>query len=328
MAVLHEYVPASEEEGYYLYAAHDGANITYQVSALARNLFDQLDSCEVDEQVPAEVFQILHRLGHIYTHQSGADQTSEASDISTKRQTKRLSPMERETLFRKLLSSELEAEQRQALRSYLDANPIETETQPQQKEWVPDPPDTNTYRGDVARTFQDDEWGFIESDEAPVEDDMFFHIDELERISIAPGIRVEFAYTKTTDGYEATHVRPLTDTLGRELEEVPETGNISATKTLQLRDDSTVGADGLAEGEYVEAKIDRAKGNKGIGTKGHLHIHHRRGSGSEYMHFGTRDDPVPVNKWVVVQITECHDGYAEAKMKEPPADVDPPLYMP
>lgn len=236
--------------------------------------------------------------------------------------------MERETLFSKLFSSELEGEHRRALRSYLDANPIETETQPQQREWVPKSPDCDTYRGNVARTFQDDEWGFIESDKVPVKDDIFFHIDELDRISIAPGIRVKFAYTETTDGYEATHVRPLTDTLGRELGDASQTGNTSETRSLQLRDDSTVGADGLAEGEYVEAKIDHAKGKKGIGTKGHLHIHHRRGSGAEYTHFGTRDDPVPVNKWVVVQITDCHDGYAEAKMKEPPADIEPPLYMP
>ncbi|GAB3310889.1 cold-shock protein [Haloplanus salinarum] len=336
MAVLHEYVPSSEKEGYYIYDAYDGVNVTYQVSSLARRVFDRLDSCMVDEQLPGEVFHTLHRLGFVYTRQSEVEQPDGLDEIPTSGQSKSLSTTERRIFFNKLLSSNnLGIEKRREIKEYADQRGIKTEAD-LHGNWVPSNPGENTFYGEVTRTFQSDEWGFITSDEVSVGEDIFFHINELESMTLLPGMSVEFAYDETTDGFQAFHVKRLTDTLGREIEEKPEKKD-SDPDTEPEKNDSDpdthlnrdhVGISGLSEGDYVEAQIDHAKGQKGLGRKGYLHIHHRRESSEDYLHISNRNDSPPVNKWVVVQVTAIQEGYAEATIKSAPADIDPPLYLP
>lgn len=328
MPVLHKYVPSSEKEGYYIYAAHDGANVTYQVSALARSIFEKLSSCEVDEQIPDEVFYTLHRLGFVYTNQSGVDRPDGLDEIPTSGQSKRLPSDERETFFEKLLSSDsLETEERKEVRTYLDETGTDVEPDADlHGNWVPTQPDTDTYRGEVLRTFQDGAWGFVDSDDTDLEDDVFFHVNELEKTVLRPGMTVEFAYERTSEGFQVSHVRRCTDSLGRRLEE-QDPGNREPDFDLP-RDGEHVGISDLSEGDYVEALIDRRKGLKGLGKNGYLHIHNRRESSDGYLHIATRDAYMPVNQWKVVQITAIRKGYAEATIRSAPSDVEPPLYVP
>lgn len=327
MAVLHEYVSASEQEGYYIYDAYDGTNVTYQVSSLARELLDTLDSCTVDEQLPGEVFHILHRLGLIYTQQSGVEQPDGLDQVPTSRDAKSLPSRERGIFFSELLASNtLEHEQRQEIQEYVDERGIKTDAGADlHGNWIPSNPDDDTFQGEVMKTFQDGEWGFISSDNTDLDEDIFFHINELESMILRPGMSVEFTYSETTEGYQACHVKRLTDALGRDLEEEFEKQDGDSDIP---RNGESVGITSLAEGDYVEAQIDRTKGKKGLGRKGYLHIYHRQASGDDYKHFSERDDPPPVNKWVVVQVTAIRSGYAEAEIKSAPEDAEPPLYLP
>jgi len=327
MAVLHKYVPSSDQEGYYIYDAYDGINVTFQVSALARRVLDRLDSCEVDEQLPGEVFHTLHRLGLIFTRQSGVEQPEGLAEVSRSGSSNKLSPIERRTLFNELLSSDtLPIEERRELQEYAEKNGIKTEFGADlHRNWVPSPPDDNVYYGELKRTFQGGDWGFIASDEVDVGEDIFFHIEELEGMTLLPGMTVEFTYSENSEGYIASHVRRLTDSLGRDLEEGSERQQLGEHTS---EDSDYVEISDLSEGNYVEAQIDRRKGQKGLGRKGYLHIEHRRASSDGYLHIATRDDFIPVNKWVDVQITAIHDGYAEAVMKPSPEDIEPPCYLP
>lgn len=327
MAVLHEYVPSSEKEGYYIYDAYDGVNVTYQVSSLARRIFDRLSSCKVDKQLPGEVFHTLHRLGLIYTHQSGVEQPEELAEMPSSGPTKSFSTSERRTFFNELLSSnDLEIKERREIQEYVDDAGLKPEFGSDlHGNWVPSIPDDDTHRGKVTKTFQDGDWGFISSEEVDIGEDIFFHIDELDGMTLLPGMSVNFTYDETTEGYQAFHIRRLTDALGRELEEESESQESDQSTP---RDDEYVEIGELSESDYVEAQIDRRKGQKGLGRKGYLHIHHRRESSDGYLHIATRDDFLPVNKWVVVQITAIHDGYAEATVKSAPSDIEPPIYLP
>ncbi|QLH83007.1 cold-shock protein [Halosimplex pelagicum] len=327
MAILHEYVPSSENDGYYIYDAYDGRNITYQVSAFARDVLEILDSCAVEEKVPPEVFHTLRGLDLIYTGETGVETYNELIDIPTNGQPKRLPASEREIFFESLLSrNDLDVDERENIQNYVEKNQIENSTEANsQAEWAPEPPHSDSYQGRVARTFQDDEWGFIETRTDDVDEDVFFHQSMFEDMSLKTNMRVEFSYQPTSEGLEITHVKPLTDALGRKLKD---RNSQDLDSDTEPRDDSTVGISELSVGDYVEAKIDHAKGKKGIGTKGYLHIHHRRGSGAQYIHISSKGNPVPVNKWVVVKIMEVNQGHAMAKMKSPPENIDPPLYMP
>lgn len=327
MAVLHEYVPSSDKEGYYIYDAYDGANVTYQVSSLARGILDRLSSCKVDEQLPGEVFHTLHRLGLIYTHQSGVEQPEELDEVLSSGQPKSLSTSERRMFFNELLSSNnLEPEERREIQEYVDKTEVESEIGSDiHGNWAPSIPDDDTHLGKVTKTFQDGDWGFITSDEVDLGEDVFFHIDELDGTTLRPGMSVEFTYDENSEGYLATHVKRLTDSLGRELENEPVSQDSDQNTP---RDGDHVGISELSEEDYVEAQIERRKGQKGLGRKGYLHIHNRRASGDDYLHISDRNDAPPVNKWVVVQVTKIQDGYAEATIRSAPADVEPPLYLP
>lgn len=349
MAVLHEYVSSSDKEGYYIYDAYDGANVTYQVSSLAHGIFDKLDSCKVDEQLPGEVFHTLHRLGLIYTHQSGVEQPEQLAEIPSSGPSKSLSTSERRTFFNELLlSNSLEIEQQQEIQEYVDSVGLETECGSDlHGNWMPSPPDDEVHQGKVTSTFQDGAWGFISSDQIDLGEDIFFHINELDGMTLLPGMSVEFTYDETTEGYQAFYVRRLTDALGRDLEEETEHNESDLeeeTKSYKYdveaeskhnepnqnppRDGDTVGISDLSEGDYIEARIDRRKGQRGLGQKGYLHIHHRRESSDGYLHIATRDDFIPVNEWVEVQITAIRKGHAEATIRSAPSDIEPPIYLP
>lgn len=324
MAVLHKYVPSSDNEGYYIYAAHDGSNITYQVSSLARRIIDKLDSCQVDEKLPAEVFYTLRQLEYIYTHQSGVDDQGSKNEIPTAGPPERLSVSERETFFDELLSAKsLEPNQRRIVHNYLRSDEIEYEAAgTHRNEWTPAPPNSDSYRGRVKRIFQDGQWGFVEPIEDGVTDDVFFHIDELDQMAISREMVVEFAFKTTAKGLQVTHMKPVIDDSGEIVE------NHTQQEPNVSRDDGTVGKRDLSEGNYIEAKVDHAKGKKGIGEDGYLHIAHGRGKGADYMYISEREEPVPVGKWVVVRITAVHQSHAEAKMEAAPPNLDPPVYMP
>lgn len=327
MAVLHEYVPSSDKEGYYIYDAYDGVNVTYQVSSLARRIIDRLNSCNVDEQLPREVFYTLHRLGLIYTHHSGVEQPEELAEMPNNGSSKSLSTSERRTFFNELLSSsDLETKERREIQQYLNEAGLETKFGSDlHRSWVPSPPNDETHHGKVTKTFQGGDWGFIGSEEVDIGEDIFFHIDELDGMTLLPGMSVNFTYDKTTEGYQAFHVRRLTDAFGCELEKESESQESDQNTP---RDGEHVGIGGLSVGDYVEAQIDRRKGQKGLGRRGYLHIHHRKESSDSYLHISTRDNSIPVKKWVVVQITAIHDGYAEATIKSSPSDIEPPIYFP
>lgn len=327
MAVLHEYVSSSDKEGYYIYDAYDGANVTYQVSSLAQGILDKLDSCKVDEQLPGEVFHTLHRLGLIYTQQSGVEQPEQLAEIPSSGPSKSLSTSERRTFFNELLSSNrLETQEQREIQEYVDDVGLETEFGSDlHGNWMPSPPDDDVYHGKVTSTFQDGEWGFITSEQIDLGEDIFFHINELDGTKLLTGMSVEFTYDETTEGYQAFNVRRLTDALGRDLEE--ETDHNEPNQNTP-RDGEIVGICDLSEGDYIEAQIDRRKGQRGLGRKGYLHIHHRRESSGGYLHIATRNDFIPVNKWVEVQITAIRDGHAEATIRSAPSDIEPPIYLP
>lgn len=327
MAVLHRYAASNESDGYYIYAIHNGANVTYQVSALARKILDRLSSCTVDERLPDEVFYTLHRLDLIFTHRSGVEQLEELTEISTTGDTKTLSDVERKTLFDELLShGDLSPKERKELQENRIEEGIEAASLTAlHSNWVPSRPDDPTVRGTIMRTFQDDEWGFINSDEAEIEEDVFFHIDELEGIRLAPEMVVEFTYEQNEEGYLATHLRRLVDSYGREVEP-EESGSNSSFNEDGVRSDE------LSEGDRVEALVDSQKGQKGLGEKGYLHMHHRQRSNDGFLQISRKNELIPVNEWVIVRITAINDGYAESLIEsEPtaePVNGEIPLYVP
>jgi hypothetical protein len=125
MAVVHEYVPSSDKSGFYLRDGFGGNIVTYQVSAPAEELLYHLDYDD-SETLQQEIFDILHRLGLIYTHNSGVEPPDSLMDIELDEdQVRALDTDDRETIITHLLNqSQLDQNQRSELRAYAETRNI------------------------------------------------------------------------------------------------------------------------------------------------------------------------------------------------------------
>jgi hypothetical protein len=119
MVVVHEYVPSSDKSGFYLRDGFDGKIITYQVSAPAEELLYHLDYDD-GETLQQEVFDILHRLRLVYTHNSGVEPPDSLMNMDLdQNQIQALDTEDRKTIISHLLDqADLSQKQRLELRSY------------------------------------------------------------------------------------------------------------------------------------------------------------------------------------------------------------------
>lgn len=328
MPVLHEYVPSSEKEGYYIYAMYDGTNVTYQVKSIARNILDGIDACDVGEKLPDEVFYALHRSNLIYTHNSGVSPPESFEAIpDSSASVSTLSPADRAEFFEALLASDgLGPSEREDLQSYLSERDVELGPDPSpdlHSGWIPEPPRSDTYRGHVARTFQDGEWGFIETDETPFDEDVFFHVEELDEARFDVGMEVEFAFEENEEGYIATRVRRLTDAIGRTLDAPDGDRDVKSQYGGE-----TVTPTEVTEGDFLELQIDRISGRKGLTEKGFVHVYEPSRTSNSYFHIRNRGPALPVGEWVHVKVLDVGDGYAEAQRIPPQKQIEAPRYVP
>lgn len=328
MPVLHEYVASSENDGYYIYAMHDGANVTYQVTSFARNILDRVDACVVGERLPDEVFHALHRLGLVYTRNSGVSPPENFNGIpDTPASAPNLSPEDRAEFYEELLtSSELGTSEREELQSYVREQDIEkgSDSSPDlHSGWIPTQPQSDICRGEVARTFQDGDWGFIATDETSFDEDVFFHVAELDETYLDVGMQVDFAFEENDEGYIATHVRRRTDELGRSLDPPnrdSDTENQYAGETITSKE--------VTEGDFLEVRIDRISGRKGLSQKGFVHVYEPDKTSNSYFHIANRGPALPVGDWVHVKVLNVGDGYAEAQRLPPQKRIEAPRYVP
>lgn len=125
MTVVHEYVPSSDKSGFYLRDGFDGTIVTYQVSGLAENLLYQLDYDD-GETLKQELFDILHRLRLIYTHNSGVEPLDSLLDIDLdESDVQALDTGDREAIITHLLGqSQLDEDQQAELRAYAEQRGI------------------------------------------------------------------------------------------------------------------------------------------------------------------------------------------------------------
>lgn len=333
MPVLHEYLPSSENEGYYIYAMHDGANVTYQVSAIARDVLDKVDGCDVGERLPNEVFYALHRLELIYTHRSGVSPPDSLADLpGQSRSAPNLSTAARTRFFEELLTSgELGESEREDIRSYVRKRDIgaDSDLSPDlHSGWIPEQPDSEVYPGEVAKSFQDGDWGFVTVDGASLEEDVFFHIDELDRARLAVGMEVEVAFKENEEGHIVTHVRRLTDAVSRELDAPENESAEPKDHGVGSEHDGKVTAKDVSEGDFLKVKVDRISGRKGLSEKGFIHVYPRGKTATSYYHITNRGPAFPVDDWVNVKVLSVNKGYAEAQRIAPQKRVEAPRYAP
>lgn len=129
MAIVHEYVPSSSKSGLYLRDGYDGNIVTYQVSATAEHILYTL-KYEDEDQLQQEIFNVLHRLGLIYTHNSGVTPPDSLLDLNLdSSEVQSITDSDRETMLSYLLEqSELSEEEHEEIRIYAQNKGIDIES--------------------------------------------------------------------------------------------------------------------------------------------------------------------------------------------------------
>lgn len=214
MPKLHKYVPSSSKEGFYIYAMHNGQNVTYQVTPIARRIFDKLGYGD-NTEITGEMLYTLHRLHLIYTNKSGVEPPTSFDEISDKIEKPNSAKGDRKRFFNTLLEEgSFDHDQQKDLDQYLKTQNIETvpsENNPPPSstgEWRPTTPTSgDVYHGTVDFFNDTGGYGFIDSPD--FEDDVFYHMEELGGRDIAEGTKLEFVRKETEKGPRTTHVRLL-----------------------------------------------------------------------------------------------------------------------
>jgi ribonuclease Z len=218
MPVIHEYVPSSQKDGFYIYAMHNGQNVTYQVTESARRIFERLNYREGTE-LTGEMFFTLHRLGLIYTNKSGVEPPTSFDDLTSLGETPKYDETNRKRFFEsiladgKLAKAELKDLNRYLVRQNITPNPDQSASDPTPvttEDWRPNVPDgVTTYRGTV--NFFNDTGGYGFIDSPHFEQDTFYHMEDLGGPDIFEGSMVEFTRKETSEGPRAPQVRVVTD---------------------------------------------------------------------------------------------------------------------
>lgn len=127
MAVVREYVESSPDTGFYLRDRFNGDFITYQVSGTANSLLRKLGYAH-GETLDSEVFQLLHRLELVYTHNSGIEPPGSLLEIESISQegARKLKEGDREMLLTYLLESDqLRENEKKEIQEYAQERGIE-----------------------------------------------------------------------------------------------------------------------------------------------------------------------------------------------------------
>lgn len=216
MPNLHRYAPSNKKDGFYIYALHNGQNVTYQVTTIARRIFERLGYGDGDA-ISGEIFYMLHRFKLIYTHKSGVTPPDSFEEIPDFPQEDPPS-VERKRFFKQLLrDGDLNESDRDHLIDYLrdqDFTSKETNTrvpgQGSSNGWRPDEPRTApVYRGTVEFFNDTGGYGFISCPQ--VSEDVFYHMEDLGGRDIQENTDVVFAYEDAEKGPRATNVRLVLD---------------------------------------------------------------------------------------------------------------------
>lgn len=216
MPNLHRYAPSNEKSGFYIYALHNGQNVTYQVTRIAQQIFKQLGFDDGDS-ISGEILYTLHRFKLIYTNNSGVtppDSLDEIQQLSEEN----ASPTERKQFFKQLLQNgDLSKDNQGQLIDYLHEQDIVSEESNEQAsnqtgsdKWRPDTPQTTTiYQGTVDFFNDTGGYGFISCSQ--VSEDVFYHMEEIGGRDIQENTDVAFVFETVEEGPRATNVRVIAD---------------------------------------------------------------------------------------------------------------------
>lgn len=213
MPKLHKYAASNAKDGFYIYAKHNGQNVTYQVTALARRIFERLGYGD-NTEITGEMLYALHRLKLVYTNKSGIDPPSSFDDIAAEVEVSNSAKNDRTRFFHTLLEeANLDPDARDDLTRYLEKEDIKPESSkrtpaPSESGWRPSNPEAKVvYRGTVDFFNDTGGYGFIE---CPLfEDDTFYHMEDIGGRDIEEGTHVEFARIEAEKGPRATHIRVI-----------------------------------------------------------------------------------------------------------------------
>jgi len=212
MPKLHKYAASNTKDGFYIYARHNGQNVTYQVTALARRIFEQLDYGD-NTKITGEMFHTLHRLRLIYTNKSGVEPPTSFDEITNEVETPSSADGDRKQFFHTLLEEgNLDHEEQKDLTRYLNEQDLTASSATESlepvstEEWRPSEPDvTVVYRGTVEFFNDTGGYGFISC--PLLEDDVFYHMEDIGGRDISEGMSLEFVWRNAEKGPRATHIR-------------------------------------------------------------------------------------------------------------------------
>ncbi len=201
MPKLHKYAASNPKDGFYIYARHNGQNVTYQVTALARRIFDRLGYGD-NTEITGEMLYTLHRLRLIYTNKSGVEPPTSFDEITNEVDDPSSAKPDRERFFQTLLDEgSLDQEEHEDLTQYLESQDLASTTEDDTsgpspaEEWRPtDPEATDVYRGTV--DFFNDTGGYGFIDCPLLEEDVFYHMEDIGGRDIQEGTSLEFVWKK------------------------------------------------------------------------------------------------------------------------------------
>ncbi|MFB1063319.1 cold shock domain-containing protein [Natrinema sp. H-ect4] len=216
MPKLHKYAASNPKDGFYIYARHNGQNVTYQVTSLARRIFDQIGYGDKTE-ITGEMLYTLHRLRLVYTNKSGVEPPTSLDEITDEVDVPSSAEGDRKQFFHTLLEEGgLDQEEHEDLTQYLESQDLAPKTGDgtsgplPAEEWRPSEPDaTDIYRGTV--DFFNDTGGYGFIDCPLLEDDVFYHMEDMGGRDIQEGTPLEFVWTEAEKGPRATYIRELDD---------------------------------------------------------------------------------------------------------------------
>lgn len=267
MPKLHKYVPSSKKDGFYIHAMHSGQNVTYQVTSLAERIFEQLGYRDSTE-LTGEMLYTLHRLRLIYTNRSGVKPPASFDELAANAENSGSDTAkgDREEFFSTIIDQgDLDQDEREDLNQYLEKQDLIPGQSPNKEptgggEWRPSKPDTTeTYVGTVDFFNDIGGYGFIE---CPIlDEDTFYHMEDLGGRDLKEETNVEFVRIETPDGPRAPNVRVLC-------------GNNSPPDSHEIAEDSLADRPPLAafqEARMYDADLDIAL----LGTGGDWPTKHR-----------------------------------------------------